>query len=333
VRVFISYRRDDTAGRAGRLFDALAGRLGTRNVFQDVTAIAPGAEFDRAISAAIEHCDTVLVVIGTEWVKAAGPSGRRLEEADDYVRREVAAALSSDVPVVPVLVGNAPMPAEDELPPDLRPLVHRQAVTIRDDSWHQDVDTLVRRLQREELVADRRRRWPIAVAVGAVVVAAAAVAAVLLLRDSGSGGAANLGSADTSDEITGCPGSTSSWREIAVADGAAVTADDGDAQLLFTVRDAALDVSEKRLYLTVEVRNQSGTGSATVPYYNQEFFQTVLVDGLSQGAADCLTVEGDPNLRPGQRAVGLVGYDLTEDPTTSPLVLELFSGDPDIRVT
>jgi hypothetical protein len=334
VDVFISYRRDDTAGRAGRLFDTLAGRLGTRNVFQDVTTIAPGAEFDRAISAAIEHCDTVLVVIGTEWATAAGPSGRRLDEADDYVRREVAAALSSDVPVVPVLVGSASMPVEDELPPDLKPLVHRQAVTIRDDSWHQDVDTLVRRLQREEVVADRRRRWrPIAIAVGAVLVVGAAIAAVLLLRDDGGGGAADLSAGITSAGLTGCPVPKASWREIQVAGDAAATVGAGDAQLLFTVRSAALDPDQNRLYLSVEVRNQSAPGGVSVPYYNQAFFRTVLVDGLSQGDADCLSVEGDPNLSAGQRAIGLVGYDLTEDPTSRPLVLELFSGDPDIRVT
>ena len=98
-------------------------------------------------------------------------------------------------------------------------------------------------------------------------------------------------------------------------------------------RARALDAAQNRLYLTVEVRNQSPPTSPKVPYYNQAFFRTVLVDGLSQGFADCLTVEGDPNLYPGQRAVGLVGYDLTEDPTSSPLVLELFTGDPDIRVT
>ena len=332
MQIFISYRRGDTAGRAGRLFDALGSRLGTRNVFQDVTAIAPGTEFDRAIFAAIERCDTVLVVIGTDWVTAAGPHGRRLDDTDDYVRREVAAALSSDVPVVPVFVGGASKPVAEELPSDLHPLVKRQAVTIRDESWHQDVDTLVQRLQRNELVADRRRRWPIVVAAGAALVAGAAIAAVLLLRDDSGGSAVDSGSGNQREEITGCPGSPSSLQPIEVADNATATVDAGDYQLLFTVQRAALDVAQDRLYLTVEARNQSPPGSPKAPHYDQTFFRTVLIDGLSQGFADCLTVEGDPNLRPGERAIGVVGYDLTEDPAASPLVLELFSGSPDIRV-
>ena len=149
MQIFISYRREDTAGRAGRLFDALVGRFGERDVFQDVAGIAPGADFDRAIDAAIHRSDVVLVIIGEDWATLSGPAGRRLDAHDDYVRREVAAALTSGVPVVPVLVGGATMPVAAQLPDDLAPLARRQAVIVRDDTWHQDIDALVRRLQHE----------------------------------------------------------------------------------------------------------------------------------------------------------------------------------------
>jgi hypothetical protein len=143
MRMFISYRRDDTAGRAGRLFDVLVSRLGARNVFQDVAVIAPGTDFMQHVADAIGTCDAALVVIGSEWLTIRGADGRpRLNEPDDYVRAEIRAALSAEVPVVPVLVGQAQLPAAGDLPDELRPLVNRQAARIRDDSWHQDVDAL-----------------------------------------------------------------------------------------------------------------------------------------------------------------------------------------------
>lgn len=159
MRIFISYRRDDTAGRAGRLFDVLVSRLGGRNVFQDVAAIAPGADFTQQVADAIAKSDAALVVIGSEWLTIRGPDGtRRLDEPGDYVRGEIGAALAAEVPVVPVLVGDAQLPAPGDLPEELRPLVNRQAARIRDDSWHQDVDALVRRLEGESVVETPRRR-------------------------------------------------------------------------------------------------------------------------------------------------------------------------------
>lgn len=334
MQIFISYRREDTAGRAGRLFDALVGRFGARNVFQDVTAIAPGADFDREITAAIDRCDVALVTIGIDWATITGPSGRRLDDPDDYVCREVGAALASGVPVVPVLVGGASMPSPDELPESLQPLVLRQAVTIRDDTWHQDVDALIRRLRREDVVGTRRVRWPI-LAAGATVAVVAVLVAVWLLRDRGDGDAngtdGTLPAGD--DELTGCPERSESWSTIEVADTASATVDDGEVRLVFTVQGAALDTEKSRVFLDVEVRNESDPTSTAVPYYNETFFRTLLVDGLSQGFATCLSVEGNPNLSPAQRAIGLVAFEVTEDPTGLPLVLELFSGDPDIAVT
>ena len=161
MKLFISYRREDTAGRAGRLFDVLAARFGTRNVFQDVTAVAPGAEFAEQVEAAIAQSDAVLVIIGSDWLTISRPDGtRRLDDADDFVRREVSAALTSGSPVVPVLVDGATLPSAEELPPELRALIQRHAVEVRDSSFHQDVENLARRLQGDQLEIGPRRRWP-----------------------------------------------------------------------------------------------------------------------------------------------------------------------------
>ena len=225
------------------------------------------------------------------------------------------------------------MPSTEQLPEDLEPLSRRQAVTIRDDTWHQDIDALVRRLQHDEVVGPpTRRRRPLVLA-GAALVAVLAIALVGWLwlgrgdDGDGSGGA-------TDDALTGCPAPKPEWSTIAVAPGASATADDdGDVRLRFTVRSAAFDPQERRIFVDVEVRNESDPANPVVPYYSEAFFNTVLVDGLAQGAAQCLSVEGDPDLHPGQRAIGLVGFDLSEDPAGRPLVLELMSGDPDITIT
>jgi hypothetical protein len=325
VQVFISYRRDDTAGRAGRLFDALASRLGARNVFQDVAAIAPGADFDREITAAIDRCDAVLVIIGNDWAALTGPAGRRIEDERDYVRREVAAALTSGVAVVPVLVGGASMPTADVLPTDLQPLALRQSVTIRDDFWPEDVDMLIRRLRHDDEPVARRRRWPV---LAAGVVVALVIAGIWTLTGIGDGDADST----DDDEITGCPEQSESWRVIDVT-GAGTATVEVDVRLVFTARRAWHDEDGGRVYLSVEVRNGSEPTSEAVPYYNQELVETLLVDGLSQGLAQCLTVEGDPNLYPGQRAIGLLGFDLIEDPTGQPLVLGVYEGLADVVIT
>ena len=180
MRLFLSYRRDDSAGRAGRLFDGLTQRLGPGQVFQDVEAIKPGLDFERAVADSLESADASVVVIGPEWATVTEPGGaRRLDRDDDFVRLEVGVALRSERPVVPVLVGGAQMPRAEELPEELRPLLKRQAFTVRDNAWNGDVDVLVRDLRSQLAEPPRRRRRPL-------------VAAVMLLvadRRRGRGGA------------------------------------------------------------------------------------------------------------------------------------------------
>jgi len=116
-------------------------------VFQNVVAIGPGEDFDDAIEAALDQCDVTLAVIGPRWLVTTGSDGEhRLADPDDYVRRELAAALVHGHQVIPVLVGGATMPAPAALPSELRPLAQRQAVSLRDETWHADVNRLVEAL-------------------------------------------------------------------------------------------------------------------------------------------------------------------------------------------
>jgi hypothetical protein len=159
VRVFLSYRRDDAGGYAGRLTDALLQHLGPKSVFQDVTAISPGQNYAAAIDRALSESDAALVVIGPGWLTAATSQGTpRLLEADDYVRLELARALERDIPVIPVLVGDAQLPEAADLPDDLQGLAQRQAVELHNETWHRDVDGLVRSLRGLSAVPAHRRR-------------------------------------------------------------------------------------------------------------------------------------------------------------------------------
>ena len=151
---FISYRREDAAGYAGRLRESLERRLGASRVFRDVDTLRPGQDFVQAIESRLNDCRVMLAVIGREWVGARDMTGsRRLDEPYDFVRLEIAAALARpNVLVVPVLVEGASMPVSAELPENIRPLARRHAVTVRDETWDADVDRLVGR----DRVGDRR---------------------------------------------------------------------------------------------------------------------------------------------------------------------------------
>ena len=128
VKVFVSYRRADVGGYAGRLNDALTTRLGADKVFQDVSAIGAGQDFASEIDRALAEADAVLAVIGPGWLQASSPAGeRRLLQPDDFVRTEIVRGLASGLPVVPVLVGGAAMPTAGELPAELSRLADRQA--------------------------------------------------------------------------------------------------------------------------------------------------------------------------------------------------------------
>ena len=141
--VFISYRRDDTAGYAGRLYDALAAHFGRDLVFIDVDSIRAGDNFVDVIDRWIASSSVVIVLIGKAWLNSAGPHGRRLDDPHDFVRLEVASALRQKIPVIPVLVGGAKMPPPDDLPAPLAPLAQINAIEIFDQLFRDSVRHLI----------------------------------------------------------------------------------------------------------------------------------------------------------------------------------------------
>ncbi len=146
--IFISYRREDSAGHAGRLFDRLVEHFGKDRVFMDVAGIEPGTDFVEAIDSAVGSCEVLIVVIGRQWTTFVEPDGRRrLDNPNDFIRLEVATALKRNIRVVPVLVQGARMPKTDELPSELEKLARRQGVEISDTRWDSDVGQLIKSLE------------------------------------------------------------------------------------------------------------------------------------------------------------------------------------------
>jgi hypothetical protein len=156
--IFISYRRDDSAGHAGRLFDGLRDSLGAEHVFMDVSDLRPGQDFVVELDRAVAQADCVLAVIGPRWLDAVDQSGRRrIDDPQDLVRREISAGLAKGASVIPVLVHGAAMPRADALPQTLRPLARRQAIEISDTRWDNDLRELVRSLSAGARVATASR--------------------------------------------------------------------------------------------------------------------------------------------------------------------------------
>jgi len=154
--VFISYRREDAEDSARALYESLVREFGKDRLFIDVEAIALGTDFREAVERSLDACGVFLVVIGPAWLDAKvrdDPSGRRrLDDAGDYVRQEVATALKrgadpSDprkkIPVIPVLVRGAGMPSPDNLPDDLKNLAYRNALTLSHLDWDGNMQKLV----------------------------------------------------------------------------------------------------------------------------------------------------------------------------------------------
>jgi TIR domain len=146
--IFVSYRRSDSAGEAGRLFDDLTRRFPPEAVFMDVAAIEPGRDFRKVVDQSVATCGVLLAMIGQDWLESKDALGcRRLDDANDFVRIELASALRRDIPVVPVLVQGAKMPSAEQLPEDLKELAYRNAVEVTHARWRSDLEILLQALQ------------------------------------------------------------------------------------------------------------------------------------------------------------------------------------------
>lgn len=179
-RIFVSYRREDTAGYAGRLADRLEEHFPGR-VFRDTSDIAPGADFQHVVEQALAESSVFIAVIGRNWLTDA-EGRRRLNDADDFVRREIATALSRDLLIIPVLTRGVPIPRAEELPPDVAPLSRRQAVELHDVNFKEDVDRVLVPIIRRKLGARWLSRRQVFVALALLLAGVLSYVGVSLFR-------------------------------------------------------------------------------------------------------------------------------------------------------
>jgi hypothetical protein len=149
--IFISYRREDSAGWTGRLTSALKKKFGARRVFMDIDALLPGFDYKKSIEMRLASSDVALVIIGPRWLDVLDNSGRRrLDDPEDLARLEIAVTLTREIPVIPVLVGDAALPPAEDLPAELRALTRRHAFRIDDQNWEHDEARLINTIKSKD---------------------------------------------------------------------------------------------------------------------------------------------------------------------------------------
>jgi formylglycine-generating enzyme required for sulfatase activity len=143
-RIFISYRRADSAGYAGRIYDRLVANFGDDAIFMDVDTIEGGTDFITVLEDAVQSCDVLIALIGRQWLSIKDKDGkRRLDNPEDFVRIEIATALKRNIRVIPVLVDGVDMPQSNELPENLKALSRRNALQVNHHSFNPDVYRLI----------------------------------------------------------------------------------------------------------------------------------------------------------------------------------------------
>jgi TIR domain len=163
-KIFISYRRDDSAANAIGIGQYLEHEFGGKNVFIDVDMRA-GAKFPEVLEARLAECKVMLVLIGPGWLDARDERGhRRLDNFDDWVRLEIAHALKRNITVIPVRINGATLPARATLPEELRGLLDHQSTSVTHASFRHDMSGLVRDIR--SIPTPRTWRRPAAIAAG-----------------------------------------------------------------------------------------------------------------------------------------------------------------------
>jgi hypothetical protein len=148
-KIFISYRRVDAEFPAGALGRDLRRLFGDERVFRDKEDVGGGVSWRKEVLREIDRDCALLVLIGREWANAKDAHGkRRLDNSDDPLRLEIADGLRDGATILPILLENAEMPSEEELPPELRPLAEYNALKLRDGDWQYDLDNIRRTLQK-----------------------------------------------------------------------------------------------------------------------------------------------------------------------------------------
>jgi Sulfatase-modifying factor enzyme 1/TIR domain len=157
-KIFISYRRDDSAGYAQAIYSQLVQHFSKDRVFMDVDTVEPGVDFVRVIETAVGECEVLLAFIGKRWASVGSGTTNRLDDPEDFVRLEISTALARDIRVIPVLVDGVTMPSGETLPASLKLLSRRNAIEISNTRFNFDVERLITTVRKVLDEADSKRK-------------------------------------------------------------------------------------------------------------------------------------------------------------------------------
>jgi TIR domain len=146
--IFISYRRDDSTVVSGRIYDRLVETFGRNAIFKDVDNIPLGVNFADYLAGVLAQTSVQLVIIGPRWFDADSQGRRRLDDPGDFVRLEIETAIQRGIPIIPLMVNGATLPAVDHLPPSLRNLPLQNGVGIRGADFERDMGKVSATLAR-----------------------------------------------------------------------------------------------------------------------------------------------------------------------------------------
>ncbi len=216
-KIFISYRRAEAEGLAGRIYDRLQEHFGKDKIFMDVDNVPPGEDFTHIMQRMLDECDVLLALIGPRWLDAADEDGnRRLENSDDFVRTEIATALKRGIRVIPVLLEGASMPHSRDLLDDLKPLSRRDALEIRHSSFDRDFEKLRAAIKRAPSTVSRPRaavpRWLWAGLGLVVLLAIAGAIGLSIMRQTTTAPAVAVETAPVEITATSVPGTQTPTR-------------------------------------------------------------------------------------------------------------------------
>lgn len=148
TKIFINYRSYDDGAAAALLDNILSDRFGPDRVFRDSRTIPLGTDYRPDLWGNLARSSAVLVVIGPRWLSVENGRGRKIDDPDDFVRREIALALQIGINVIPILVGETPLPAEADLPDDVKGLTHRQHLRLDPRNDKSDIQPLLEAVGR-----------------------------------------------------------------------------------------------------------------------------------------------------------------------------------------
>lgn len=147
--IFINFRNQDAQFAPPLVDDALVKEFGPDRVFRDKRSMRAGTDFPPALQAALEEATVLLALIGPNWLTASNEKGRRLDDPEDYVRREICRALKRNIRVIPILLNDTPLPTVAELPDCLKPLAVRQRMRLRQNDSIADLEQIVKALRED----------------------------------------------------------------------------------------------------------------------------------------------------------------------------------------